>query len=736
MSTRTRRTATASLAAGTGLALVLTVVGTSTAQAAPGHPGTPDAAPVVFHEDFEKAPDTGLRTMLDAYVGASGHTYTADPYWIDNLMDNGMVLSGGNTRAAKDGSAANNGTEAVAFATLKQLAYAIGKVNGSDPAKNTVISAYTQSTGKAPAGNKVMFQTAQDIELRDSHGRFLAFSMSAAATNAAAEKPGVGREDPQYVFSVAQGGTETPLSVTPVNPVTDPRAQVVAVPDNGGTTSKVYAGQFASDQSFLYESGTFGIVIRNLTSAHMGNDGAFDDIKVLDVTPQLDKQFGQAEATTGQSVRLTFTVTNTAELANKKGWSFTDSLPAGLVVASDPGVVVDGTATVTAAPGADAITVSNGDLEAGDDALTISLNVTSATAGTYSNGPANITVRRGLDSPDTTTVTFTDPAPVPSDLVVRHVDESGTKLVEPQTQTGEVGGRYETSAQVIPGYELVSVPANATGTFATETTVVVYVYRAIPAPKDGDLVVRYVDEDGTEVAGSDRSSGTLVEGTTEVVYVYTKTPVAPAPADLTVRWVTEDGRELADPYGYTGVVDETYTTEQKAFDGYTLVAVPVNATGALAATPTEVVYVYKPNPVVPAPADLTVRYVDESGNPVADPTHRDGELGEPYTTDAKTVDGYELVAVPANASGEMAVGTEVVYVYRKVTPAVPTTPTTPATPTPYVSQVLAADSPAATAAGGLASTGAEARTTGLLAAALATAGGLLVVLRRRKAQHR
>jgi uncharacterized repeat protein (TIGR01451 family) len=618
MSTRTGRTAVATLAATTAATLVLTVVVGGAAQAAPGHPGTPDAPVVVFHEDFENAPDTGPRTMLSDYVSTGGKHYTADPYWMSAPRANGLVLSWNNTRLPDDGTAADNGTEDTAFKVLRQLSEALGKVNKTtDPQTNTAISAYTQDTGPAVAGGKVMFQTDEDIQLKDSNGRFLAFEMSAAATSAAANKPKMGREDPELMFYVAQGGTQTPLTTAPINPITDRRASKVAVTAlTDGAKEDVWAGNYSSDKSFLYDGETFGIVIRNMTSAHMGNDGAFDDIKVLDVTPQLDKQFGQSEATTGQSVRLTFTVTNTAELAQKKGWSFTDSLPAGLVVASDPGVVVEqgGAATVQADPGATAITVTNGDLVAGDNALTISLNVTAAKAGTYTNGPTNITEHRGIDTPDTTTVTFKDPTPA-------------------------------------------------------------------------------------------------------------------AKADLTVRWVDQNGKPLADQTHRDGTPGEHYTTEAKTFPGYELVAVPANATGDMAEG-TVVTYVYKPV-VVPAKADLTVRFVDEQGNPLADPTHRDGTPGEHYDTAPAAIPGYELVAVPANASGDMAEGTLVTYVYRKVTPVVP------GAKDPYVSEVLAADVPAArTAAGGLAHTGSDAAAVGMLAAALAAVGGVLVLARRRARHHR
>lgn|GEM_PF-977986 len=853
------RTVAAGVAATMAGVLTLAGVGAGVAHATPGAPGIPAPAPVVFHEDFERAPDSGRRTMLTDYVGATGEHYTADPYWVDNVRANGMVLSWHNTAAAGDGTGAGNGTEDTAFNTLRQLSEAIGKINGTPAGAartNTVISAYTQSTGTPPAGGQVMFRTVEDIALPDAQGRFLAFSMSAAATNAkdpSATGAPRNRENPQLMIYVDRGDEETPLTSTPIDPLTDPRATTVPVSAlTPGAREPVRAGQFASDRSFLYEGGEFGVVVRNMTSAHLGNDGAFDDITILDVTPQLDKQFTPEHAVTGRPVRLTFTVTNTAELADKQGWAFTDALPAGLVVAAEPNLVVDGTATVVAEPGATTITVTDGDLAAGDAAVTISVDVTAAAAGSYTNGADDIVVRRGLDAPGTATVTFEDPAPVPADLVVRYVDEAGDPVAEGYTTPGAVGDPYSTAPVDVPGYELVAAPTNRAGTLTEGTTEVVYVYRRtpvpvtgdlvvrhvdeagaplaptvttteavgtgyataaadvpgyelvavhgdtagqyregtvevvyvyrpVPAPAPGEVVVRYVDEDGREVAPGARLTGTVDEpyttspqdvpgytlvavpdnadgvypdGTVEVVYVYRQDPPAPAPADLVVRWVTEDGTALADPHTATGVVGDPYTSEARSFDGYTLVAVPVNAQGELTSTTTEVVYVYRLDPPPPAPADLTVRHVDEDGNPVADPTRRDGTTGERYTTDPADVPGYELVEVPGNASGEMAPGTEVVYVYRKVRPEPPAEPREPADPvvpadpaepaapaeplrqapppvtgTGCRSGVLpAGDEPAAPRY--LARTGSAAGTLGAVALGLALTGTALVLVRR------
>lgn len=720
------RTATATgVVAAMTVALVL--AGAGPGHAAPGAPGVPGPAPVVFHEDFEQAPDTGRRTMLPDYVSATGAHYTADPYWIDNVKANGMVLSWDNTAYPADGTGAQNGTQETAFNTLRQLSEAIGRINGTPAGAartNTVISAYTQSTGTPPPGGQVMFRTVEDIALADAQGRFLAFSMSAAATNAknpAATGAPRNRENPQLMLFVDRAGVETPLTTTPIDPLTDPRSvQVDVTALTPGSGEAVRAGRFASDRSFLYEGGEFGVVVRNMTSAHLGNDGAFDDITILDVTPQLDKEFAPAHAVTGAPVRLTFTVTNTAELAGKQGWAFTDALPAGLVVAAEPNLVVDGAATVVAEPGGTTIGVTGGDLAPGDHALTISVDVTAAVAGTYVNGAADIVVRRGLDAPGSATVTFEDPAPDPADLVVRYVDESGTPVADGYTTHGAVGDPYSTAPVDVPGYELVALPANQDGTLQDGTTEVVYVYRPAPAPVPGEVVVRHVDQDGREIAPSERTEGavdepygtspadvpgyTLVEtpgnasgrytdGSTEVVYVYRKDPPPAAPADLIVRWVTEDGTPLADEYRGTGVVGEPYTSERKSFDGYTLVAMPANAAGDLTASTTEVVYVYRADPPADPPAEPVVPPVDPPADPPADP------VGPP----ADPVAVADLDVPPPPAAPEVA----------------------------HRSGVLAAGGAERPRPAALATTGSAAGPLGGLALALALTGAALVLARRR-----
>ncbi|WP_368654315.1 MucBP domain-containing protein [Ornithinibacillus sp. 4-3] len=70
----------------------------------------------------------------------------------------------------------------------------------------------------------------------------------------------------------------------------------------------------------------------------------------------------------------------------------------------------------------------------------------------------------------------------------------------------------------------------------------------------------------------------------------------------------------------------------------------------------------KEKSVVAAP--ITVEYVDEGGNQLTKVETLTGKIGEVYQTEAKEIEGYELVEMPDNASGEFTEEAQTVtYVY-------------------------------------------------------------------------
>ncbi|MFD8939969.1 DUF11 domain-containing protein, partial [Streptomyces sp. NPDC059578] len=357
----------------------------------PGSPGLPQPPTVVYSEDFENG--TGQTPiLLPAYTGAPpvNAKYTAASQWIDAAHCNGIILnqSGANQPACQSESS-------TAMAELKFMANTLGRVNGAaTPSSNHAVSAYTD--GANPGANRVEFQTVNPISLPTT-SRYITFSVDVAAVNCNVSGP-------QLQFFLTGAGPDIPASTQAINPCTDPRAQTYNVGPR-----PIEAGSFPSDASVLFSGASLGIKMTNANGSGLGNDHAYDTIKVLDVTPQLDKAFVPASITQGSTSTATFTVTNTTELAEKDGFGFSDTLPAGVTVAATPNAATTcGPGTVAATAGGSTIALTNGSLAAGTASCTITVDVTSNTPGTYVNQPSDLTPT-GVNPPDPATLTVTVP---------------------------------------------------------------------------------------------------------------------------------------------------------------------------------------------------------------------------------------------------------------------------------------------------------------------------------------
>lgn len=365
---------------------------------------------VVFTEDFEQGVGPTQTLALGAYVGKPPATprYTAAPYWLDGTNCNGYIVPSDAPAAI---SGCSKGTQ------LQAMAAALGNV-GKTP-HNHAVAAHTDNSSVHPGADKVEFQTTNpgDPVIMGAVNRFIVFSVDVAVSNCQSNHPAL-------KFALLDGGTEVPAFTKPVDPCV-------------ANTAPVQSGRFFSDLGILNSSPTIGLVMRNGQGNANGNDHAFDNITVLDATPDLAKAFAPTQRAAGNTSRLTFTITNTSELAAKPGWSFTDALPRGLTLADQVGAATTCTkGAVTASPGATSFSVT-GDLNAGQASCTVTVSVTSPTAGKYTNGPGGVTTR-GLEKPDASSVTFvapSQPGPTTSTTVATKLPRSGTPTAA-MTATG------------------------------------------------------------------------------------------------------------------------------------------------------------------------------------------------------------------------------------------------------------------------------------------------------------
>ncbi|EAD7000618.1 LPXTG cell wall anchor domain-containing protein [Listeria monocytogenes] len=133
--------------------------------------------------------------------------------------------------------------------------------------------------------------------------------------------------------------------------------------------------------------------------------------------------------------------------------------------------------------------------------------------------------------------------------------------------------------------------------------------------------------------------------------------------DVTVQYKDTTGAVLADSTTLSGNVGENYTTTAKTIDGYSLTTTPANANGTFSTNPQTVTYTYTKDPIA---QPVTVNYIDTDGKTIAPTETLSGNIGENYTTTAKTIQGYTLTTTPANANGTFSTEAQIInYIYEK-----------------------------------------------------------------------
>lgn len=334
--------------------------------ASPGeHSGVPEGAEVLFHEDFQHRV-AGSLELLTEYTGASGQRYEADRYWSDIARCNGFVLD---VDTPYERGACRSSTNV--FNDLLLLVQTLGEYASPDDEavaeENAALAAMTQ---RDTTPQRLMLRTAEPVSLGEA-GRFVTMSVDAAAMNC-------DQKQPLLQFSMISGGVTTPLSPNLMNTCLLPNERTFIVNKN---VKPVRYGTLVSDGAILLADTSFHIQLENHETSGAGNDGAIDNMRVLDVTPHLEKSFAPASVPVGERSTLSYTITNTSELNAKQGWSFADTLPDGLTIAASPNVpqASCGAAHVTASPGDTTVTVTGGILNAGQASCAITIEVTSDT---------------------------------------------------------------------------------------------------------------------------------------------------------------------------------------------------------------------------------------------------------------------------------------------------------------------------------------------------------------------
>jgi hypothetical protein len=259
---RRRSLAAAALTAPLPAALVLAGPAPAFANA-PGYPGTPSAPTTLFTENFENGVPNQVTSLAD-YTGAAplDETYTAAPVWLDEGECNGLIVSEQDPTTPPPGLYCGGYlSEALTFGA------ALGTWSGGDPSTNHALVGYTAGN---PGAGAVELQTVKPIPLPGAN-RFLLIRTDAAAQNCYAAHP-------LFMFSVLDGSTAQPTFSAPIDPCASPAETI------DGTEVGTYTG----DQAVLFSGTAAGIQLVNEQGDGNGNDGAVDNVQLLDATPQLD----------------------------------------------------------------------------------------------------------------------------------------------------------------------------------------------------------------------------------------------------------------------------------------------------------------------------------------------------------------------------------------------------------------------------------------------------------------
>src|SRR5437016_11162230 len=121
-------------------------------------------------------------------------------------------------------------------------------------------------------------------------------------------------------------------------------------------------------------SGQYTNTTGNVTSTNGGTGNTASANLTVASAPTITKAFGAASILLNASTSLTFNISNPNTTLGLTGVSFSDALPAGLVVATPNGLSTTCSGTVTAAAGSGSVSLLGGTLAA-NASCTIPLNV-------------------------------------------------------------------------------------------------------------------------------------------------------------------------------------------------------------------------------------------------------------------------------------------------------------------------------------------------------------------------
>lgn len=131
-----------------------------------------------------------------------------------------------------------------------------------------------------------------------------------------------------------------------------------------------------------------------------------------------------------------------------------------------------------------------------------------------------------------------------------------------------------------------------------------------------------------------------------------------------VKYKDSNGDTLSKDIILKGNIGDSYAAEQKSFEGYTFKNVIGNTSGSFTEAPQTVTFIFEKNPI--PTSTVTVSYQDTDGNKLSDDIILTGAIGDSYTANKKTFEGYTFDTVQGSITGTyLNEAQTVVFIYKK-----------------------------------------------------------------------
>ena len=197
-----------------------------------------------------------------------------------------------------------------------------------------------------------------------------------------------------------------------------------------------------------------------VTSANAGTGNTASDTVTVVRRPTATKTFGADTVPLAGTTSLTIVVSNPDTAVTQTGVAFTDTLPAGLVVATPNGLTgsCGGTATITADPGSDTVSLTGGEI-APTAQCTIKVDVTGRTTGVKDNSVTASSNQGGTGAPATDTLLVVGPPSISKAFGAPSIPLNGTTTLTFRiTNPSTVAASGLAFSDVLPDGLVVATP--------------------------------------------------------------------------------------------------------------------------------------------------------------------------------------------------------------------------------------------------------------------------------------